>query len=284
MPSPAAPVWERHIDARPHDIRETSTRECILVQCRGLSRPESEPIRGGSWKADSACGRDPTLVGDRIQLFHPFALCRIGQMELDSVPRRRAPCGTGLARAVVPDTRAARPAHGSPSSSFPSTAQPNTMSADARRLPFPDASFDVIIACNVLEHIEEDVSAMRGLRRVVGPGRVLSRRPSHWRTRAPVHTFVPMRRPVGSSTTQCSRPSSFATERRPRRASVTPATFSFLRGASNTEIWLGRKCAVSAHSARLGPVMSQDIVPTTKSGGAVWAWSAMWLRQCCGRV
>ena len=93
MPSPAAPVWERHIDARPHDIRETSTRECILVQCRGLSRPESEPIRGGSWKADSACGRDPTLVGDRIQLFHPFALCRIGQMELDSVPRRRAPCG-----------------------------------------------------------------------------------------------------------------------------------------------------------------------------------------------
>jgi ubiquinone/menaquinone biosynthesis C-methylase UbiE len=44
------------------------------------------------------------------------------------------------------------------------------MSADARRLPFPDASFDVIIACNVLEHIEEDVSAMRGLRRVVGPG------------------------------------------------------------------------------------------------------------------
>jgi SAM-dependent methyltransferase len=42
--------------------------------------------------------------------------------------------------------------------------------ADALRLPFADASFDRIIASEVLEHIEEDQTAMSELARVLRPG------------------------------------------------------------------------------------------------------------------
>jgi len=41
---------------------------------------------------------------------------------------------------------------------------------DARRLPFPDSSFDRVIASEVLEHIVEDGDAMGELARVLRPG------------------------------------------------------------------------------------------------------------------
>jgi SAM-dependent methyltransferase len=41
---------------------------------------------------------------------------------------------------------------------------------DALALPFPDATFDRVIASEVLEHIPDDVAAMRELARVLKPG------------------------------------------------------------------------------------------------------------------
>ena len=41
---------------------------------------------------------------------------------------------------------------------------------DARRLPFPEASFDVVITSEVLEHIQDDVSAIAEMVRVLRPG------------------------------------------------------------------------------------------------------------------
>jgi SAM-dependent methyltransferase len=41
---------------------------------------------------------------------------------------------------------------------------------DALHLPFPDGTFDRVIASEVLEHIPDDVSAMRELARVLRPG------------------------------------------------------------------------------------------------------------------
>jgi SAM-dependent methyltransferase len=41
---------------------------------------------------------------------------------------------------------------------------------DATRLPFADASFDRVIAAEVLEHIPDDVAAIRELTRVLRPG------------------------------------------------------------------------------------------------------------------
>jgi SAM-dependent methyltransferase len=44
---------------------------------------------------------------------------------------------------------------------------------DARRLPFADASFDLVVALDVLEHILDDDAAARELRRVTRPGGAL---------------------------------------------------------------------------------------------------------------
>ena len=41
---------------------------------------------------------------------------------------------------------------------------------DALSLPFPDATFDRVVASEVLEHIRDDVGAMRELARVLKPG------------------------------------------------------------------------------------------------------------------
>ncbi|MFW2334389.1 class I SAM-dependent methyltransferase [Ilumatobacter sp.] len=41
---------------------------------------------------------------------------------------------------------------------------------DARRLPFPDGTFDVVITSEVLEHIQDDVAAIAEMVRVLKPG------------------------------------------------------------------------------------------------------------------
>jgi SAM-dependent methyltransferase len=45
-----------------------------------------------------------------------------------------------------------------------------TLRADARRLPFADASFDIVITSEVLEHIGDDVGAIAEMVRVLKPG------------------------------------------------------------------------------------------------------------------
>jgi SAM-dependent methyltransferase len=49
-------------------------------------------------------------------------------------------------------------------------AEAGMVQGDALRLPFADASFDRVIAAEVLEHIPEDHSAMAELARVLRPG------------------------------------------------------------------------------------------------------------------
>jgi SAM-dependent methyltransferase len=46
----------------------------------------------------------------------------------------------------------------------------NVVQGDALHLPFPDGSFDRVICSEVLEHIPDDVAAMRELTRVLRPG------------------------------------------------------------------------------------------------------------------
>ena len=56
----------------------------------------------------------------------------------------------------------------------PPTATAQTVRGDALALPFPDASFDRIIAAEVLEHIPDDGAAIAEITRVLSPmGRVV---------------------------------------------------------------------------------------------------------------
>lgn len=55
-----------------------------------------------------------------------------------------------------------------------------TVPADARRLPFRDGHFDVVIAAEVLEHIEQDAVAISECCRVLRPGGVLAVTVPRW--------------------------------------------------------------------------------------------------------
>ncbi|MDJ0770671.1 MAG: class I SAM-dependent methyltransferase [Ilumatobacter sp.] len=44
------------------------------------------------------------------------------------------------------------------------------MRGDAKRLPYPDGAFDVVITSEVLEHIQDDVAAIAEMTRVLKPG------------------------------------------------------------------------------------------------------------------
>ena len=55
-----------------------------------------------------------------------------------------------------------------------------TLVADARRLPFADGTFDVVIAAEVLEHIPDDRTAITELARVLRPGGLLAVTVPRW--------------------------------------------------------------------------------------------------------
>ncbi len=54
----------------------------------------------------------------------------------------------------------------------PPEGQATCADGDATRMPFPDGSFDVVIAAEVLEHIPADQAALREISRVLAPGGV----------------------------------------------------------------------------------------------------------------
>ena len=53
---------------------------------------------------------------------------------------------------------------------IPDGASGMTVAGDATRLPFPDGSFDTVIAAEVLEHLPADQTAMNEIARVLRPG------------------------------------------------------------------------------------------------------------------
>lgn len=52
----------------------------------------------------------------------------------------------------------------------PPAASAESVTGDARAMPFPDASFDRVIAAEIFEHIDEDTAAMSEMFRVLRPG------------------------------------------------------------------------------------------------------------------
>lgn len=62
----------------------------------------------------------------------------------------------------------------------PETAAYLAVRGDAYRLPFPDASFDKVVAAEVLEHLPEDERAFAELERVLKPGGKLAVTVPRW--------------------------------------------------------------------------------------------------------
>ena len=56
---------------------------------------------------------------------------------------------------------------------IPSTTYGGALRGDATRLPFADATFDTVVTSEVLEHIQDDVTAISELHRVLKPGGTL---------------------------------------------------------------------------------------------------------------
>ncbi|HXK37074.1 MAG TPA: class I SAM-dependent methyltransferase [Candidatus Paceibacterota bacterium] len=45
--------------------------------------------------------------------------------------------------------------------------------ADVEHIPYPDAMFDIVTAIDIVEHVEDDLGALREIRRVLKPGGIL---------------------------------------------------------------------------------------------------------------
>jgi SAM-dependent methyltransferase len=56
---------------------------------------------------------------------------------------------------------------------IPTATYGGALRGDATRLPFADATFDTVVTSEVLEHIQDDVAAIKELHRVLKPGGTL---------------------------------------------------------------------------------------------------------------
>jgi SAM-dependent methyltransferase len=115
------------------------------------------PVQAGERVLDMGCG------GGR----HAFALYKAGARVV-ALDRDAAELGdvAGMFAALAPEV--------------PPAAGASAVRGDAYRLPFADASFDKIIAAEVLEHLPEDGRAMAELARVLKPGGLIAVTVPRW--------------------------------------------------------------------------------------------------------
>jgi len=132
-------------------------------------------LRSHRWRtAENSAGYLlPALVGGQRLL---DVGCGPGTITID-LAGRVAPgdvIGLDLSEAVVDLARAAARAAGTPNVTF--------QVGDLYALPFGDASFDVVHAHQVLQHLTDPVAALRELRRVARPGGLVAVRDADYGT------------------------------------------------------------------------------------------------------
>src|SRR5687767_9663979 len=101
--------------------------------------------------------------------------CGFGRHAFESLRRGARVTACDYSLAELKDVTAMfRAIEDDEAATLPAAARGNATNGDATRLPFADASFDRIIASEVLEHIPDDTSAFRELARVLKPGGTLA--------------------------------------------------------------------------------------------------------------
>lgn len=100
---------------------------------------------------------------------HAFAVARRGA---DVVALDRDPAEIDSVAALLAAMREA--------GEVPIGTRTLALRGDAYRLPFPDATFDRVIAAEVLEHLPEDTRAMAELARVLRPGGIAAVTVPRW--------------------------------------------------------------------------------------------------------
>jgi ubiquinone/menaquinone biosynthesis C-methylase UbiE len=64
----------------------------------------------------------------------------------------------------------------------------NQIKANLEVLPFPDGGVDLVVCLDVLEHVKDDLAAMRQMRRVLTPGGVALIHVPLWYMEGPIRT------------------------------------------------------------------------------------------------
>ena len=110
--------------------------------------------------------------------------CGFGRHAFEAARRGAHVTACDMAIAELSDVRATFAAMAESGEIDADTTRVAAVAGDATQLPFEDATFDRIIASEVLEHIPSDIDALAELTRVLAPGGILA---------ATVPTFLPER-------------------------------------------------------------------------------------------
>jgi SAM-dependent methyltransferase len=129
-------------------------------------------------------GRQPFVLGEIERMFRrPQRICDVGCGSgillgdvLEFCPRASG-CGVDVSTTMLRHAHAVLAARGLARRAY-------LVNGDARRLPFPDDGYDLVLAMEVIEHVPDPLAAVRELARILAPDGVLV-------TSVPVRDAVP---------------------------------------------------------------------------------------------
>jgi len=136
------------------------------------------------------------------------------------------------------------------------------LSADATRLPFPDGSFDAVIAAEILEHLPDDAAALAEIARVVRPGGTVAVTVPAWLPERICWALSAEYHNVPGGHVRIFTRAELTTKL--TAAGLTPAGAHHAHGLHSAYWWL--KCAVGVHD---------DVHPAVRAYHRLLVWDIM---------
>lgn len=156
--------------------------------------------------------------------------------------------------------------------------------ADAHRLPFPDDSFDVAHAHQVLQHLPDPVTALRELARVVRPGGYVAARDSDysgffWHPRVPaldewLALYLDLARRAGGEPDAGRWFPTWASAAGLTDVRITSSTWCYTTSAERIwwgELWADRAIASEFAQRAIGAGVTTERLDELSNGWREWA-------------